>query len=494
VSDLLVAIDQGTTSTRAIAFDREGRPLRTVRRELPQEFPRPGWVEHDPLRIRDDAIAVCREVVDAVGGSARVAAIGITNQRETTVVWDRRTGRPVHPAIVWQDRRTADRCRALREDGHEALVRSRTGLLLDPYFSATKLAWILDEVDGAREVAARGDLAFGTIDSWVLWCLTGGAVHATDVSNASRTMLLDIDRQAWDPQLLELFDVPASVLPEVRDSAGDFGETSPELFGAAIPIRGIAGDQQAATFGQAAFEAGAMKCTYGTGAFALLNTGSRRVDSKNRLLTTIAWRLAGETTYAIEGSIFVAGAAIQWLRDGLRIIEEAAETEALASSVPDTGGVVLVPAFVGLGAPYWDADARGALVGLTRDTGRAEIARAALESIAYQTRDLLDAMAADGARPPTALRVDGGLTANEWAMQFLSDVVAVPVERPAVTETTALGAAGLAALGSGFYDSSAEIAAMWRLDRRWVPSRDEPAREALYGAWKRAVERVLTRD
>lgn len=491
--DLLVALDQGTTSTRAIAFDCEGRSVAVARRELPQSFPRPGWVEHDPGRIRDDVIAVCREVIDACGGDPGiVTAIGITNQRETTVVWDRTTGRPIHPAIVWQDRRTADTCRRLRAEGREPLIQERTGLLLDPYFSATKLAWILDHVDGARAAATRGDLAFGTIDTWALWCLTGGAVHATDPSNASRTMLFDIDAQSWDPELLDLFQVPAQVLPEVRDSAGDFGVTEANLFGVPIPIRGVIGDQQAATFGQAAFEPGMMKCTYGTGAFALLNTGKRRLSSRNRLLTTIAWRISGETTYALEGSIFVAGAAVQWLRDGLGIIDSAAQTGDLAAAIDDTGGVYLVPAFVGLGAPYWDADARGALIGLTRATGREAIARAALEAVAYQTRELLDAMQADGASPPSALRVDGGLTRNGWAMQFLSDLLDIRVERPAVTETTALGAASLAGLASGVFGSLDEIAATWRLDTSWKPAMEESRRADLFAGWKRAVKRVLS--
>ena len=492
MSDVLVAIDQGTTSTRAIAFGLDGRLRAAVQRELPQGFPRPGWVEHDPGTIRDDVIACAREVVDEVGGTGSIVAIGITNQRETTVVWDRSTGTPIHPAIVWQDRRTADRCRDLREAGHEDLVRRRTGLLLDPYFSATKVGWILDEVDGARARAERGELAFGTIDSWVLWCLTGE--HATDATNASRTMLFDIESGGWDEELLDLFDVPRALLPEVRDCASDFGETAPDLFGAPIPVRGIAGDQQAATFGQAVFEPGLMKCTYGTGAFALLNTGSRRVESENRLLTTIAWRLDGQTTYALEGSIFVAGAAIQWLRDGLGIIEDAAQTEDLARSIEDTGGVYLVPAFVGLGAPYWDAGARGAAMGLTRDSGRAELARAALEAVAYQTRELLEAMEADGAVRPTALRVDGGLTANDWAMQFLADQLGLEVDRPLVAETTAVGAAALAGLASGVYASLDEIAGLRRPAGSWSPAMDETRRAALYEGWLEAVGRVLTVD
>ena len=490
-SRYLLAIDQGTTSSRAILFESSGRPLGVAQRELPQSFPRPGWVEHDPERIWEDTLRVCRDALaKAEVAASEVAALGITNQRETTVVWERATGRPIHPAIVWQDRRTAEACRALRERGLEPTVQQRTGLLLDPYFSATKLAWILDHVDGARTAAERGDLVFGTIDTWILWHLTGGRVHATDASNASRTMLFDIERQCWDEELLGIFRVPAAVLPEVRDSAGPFGETGPELLGASIPITGVAGDQQAATFGQAAFESGMMKSTYGTGCFALLNTGDRRIESHNRLLTTIAWRIDGRTTYALEGSIFIAGAAVQWLRDKLGIIDHAADTERLARSVDDTGGVYLVPAFVGLGAPYWDAEARGALLGLTRDTGTAEIARATLEAVAYQTRDLLDSMRADGAAPPVALRVDGGLVANEWAMQFLSDILAVPVERPVVTETTALGAASLAGLASGVFASTEEIAT-WNLDRSWEPAMDADRREALYAGWKKAVSRVL---
>jgi glycerol kinase len=482
---MLLALDQGTTSTRAIAYDGSLRALHVARRELPQRFPRPGWVEHDPIHIRDDAVAVLREAIEAVDDGARsVAAIGITNQRETVVVWERATGRPIHPAVVWQDRRTADQCRSLREAGHEDLVRRRTGLVLDPYFSATKIAWILDSVSDAREAATRGELAFGTVDTWLLWCLTGGAVHATDVSNASRTALFDIDRMRWDPELLELFGIPETVLPEVRDSAGDFGHTAPDLLGTAVPLRAVAGDQQAALFGQAAFSPGAVKCTFGTGAFALLNTGAERLHSQNRLLATVAWRIGGATTYALEGSIFTAGATIQWLRDGLGVIGEASETETLAASVDDTG--------VGLGAPHWDADARGAIVGLTRDTGRASIARAGLEAVAYQTRQLLEAMRADGAQPPLSLRVDGGFARNDWAMQFLADLVAVPVERPASVETTAIGAASLAGLAGGVFGSLEEIAAAWRPERAWRPSMDESRRSSLYEGWKRAVRRVLS--
>lgn len=474
-------------------FGHDGRPAAAVQRELPQSFPRSGWVEHDPERIWEDTLACCREALArADAGPGAVAAVGITNQRETTLLWERSTGRPIHPAIVWQDRRTADRCRELRESGVEEMVRARTGLLVDPYFSASKLAWILDDVDGAREAAERGELAFGTVDAWLLWRLTGGAVHATDATNASRTLLFDIHRQAWDEELLVLFDVPASVLPEVRDSSGVLAETDPALFGRPIPIAGVAGDQQAATFGQVAFEPGALKSTYGTGCFALLNTGSEPVRSEHRLLTTVAWRIDGRVTYALEGSIFVAGAAIQWLRDGLGLIEEAAESEGLAAGLTDTGGVYLVPAFVGLGAPYWDAEARGAILGLTRDTTHAHLVRAALEAVAYQTRDLMEAMAADGAAPPVALRADGGLARNGWAMQFLSDVLDVPVEVPEVTETTALGAAYLAGLAVGFWESQEELVRRWKAARRWVPAMPAERRERLYAGWREAVERVLT--
>lgn len=487
-TDTLLAIDQGTTSTRAIAYAPDASQLAVEQRELPQGYPRPGWVEHDPGRIRDDSIAVTRAVLDRLDSPPR--AIGITNQRETTVVWDRATGEPIHPAIVWQDRRTADRCRELREEGREPLVRERTGLLLDPYFSGTKLAWILDTVDGAREAAERGDLAFGTIDTWLLWCLTGGRVHATDASNASRTLLFDIHAGVWDDELLELFGVPRALLPEVRDSAGDFGETDPDVVGAAIPIQGVAGDQQAASVGQAVFAPGDMKCTYGTGAFALMNTGDRVVESAHRLLSTVAWRLEGRLTYALEGSIFMAGATVQWLRDALGIIETAAETEDLARSIDSTGGVYLVPAFVGLGAPHWDAGARGAIVGLTRDAGRAHVARAALEAVAYQTRELLEAMEGDGGPTPPALRVDGGLSRNGWAMQFLADTLGIPVERPLVVETTALGAAFLAGLGAGVYADFDEIAGVWRRDARWEPAMPDADRSALFEGWNRAVARV----
>lgn len=488
---LILAIDQGTTSSRAIVFDLLGRPVARAQKELPQIFPKPGWVEHDAECIWRDTVEVCGEVLSKVDLPS-IDCIGITNQRETTVIWNRKTGIPIANAIVWQDRRTAALCDQLRSEGQEDVHR-RTGLLLDPYFSATKIAWLLDTITGARAAADRGELAFGTIDCFLLWRLTGGKVHASDVSNAARTMLFDISKQCWDEELLRLFRIPASLLPEVRDSSGAFGETLPTLFGRAIPITGIAGDQQAATFGQAAFDEGAAKSTYGTGCFLLRNTGSKPVFSKNRLLTTIAWRIGGATTYAVEGAIFMAGAAVQWLRDGLKIIPNAAASEALAAGISDSGGVYVVPAFTGLGAPYWDPEARGAILGLTRASGAAEIARATLESISYQSRDLLEAMTADGAAPLTALRVDGGLVANNWSMQNLSDILGVPVERPVVTETTALGASYLAGLATGAFSSMAEIAKVWRCERRFLPEMAKNSRESAYSGWKEAVARVLTR-
>ena len=493
-SSRILAIDQGTTSTRAVLVDGRGRPRATAQRELPQSYPGPGRVEHDPVRIWEDTRWACREAVRRSDvGPEDVAAVGITNQRETTVLWERSTGRPVHPALVWQDRRTAETCRRLREEGHEPEVRRRTGLLLDPYFSATKLAWLLDEVDGAREAAGRGELAFGTVDSWLLWNLTGGRAHRTDATNASRTMLYDIHRGCWDDDLLELFGVPRSVLPEVLDSSAPFGETDPELLGRRIPVTGVAGDQHAATFGQTAFEPGATKATYGTGAFLLLNTGASAPEPEHRLLTTVAWQRDGETTYAVEGSIFSAGSAVQWLRDELGLIDEAGETEALAARARAEDGTYLVPAFTGLGAPHWDADARAAIVGLSRDTGAAEIARATLASVAYQTRDLMDAMADEAALRPERLRVDGGLSRNGWAMGFLSDILDMPVERPSVTETTALGAAYLAGLQAGFFSDTDELREHWTLDARWEPAVDAGRREELMEGWRRAVERVLTR-
>ena len=491
--DLVLAIDQGTTSSRTMLFDRQGRPRGSAQIELPQRYPQPGWVEHDPRRIWRDTLASIEGALRrARAGIERVAAIGITNQRETTRLWDRGTGRPVHAAIVWQDRRTAERCEALAAKGLGDLVSRRTGLLIDPYFSATKLAWLLDNVAGARAAAEAGRLAFGTVDSWLLWNLSGGRVHATDASNAARTMLYDIHRQRWDPELLHALDIPASLLPEVRDSSGEFGTTDPGLLGRAVPIAGIAGDQQAATFGQAAFAPGMIKSTYGTGCFVVLNTGSAAQASRHRLLTTVAWRLGAEATYALEGSIFVAGAAVQWLRDGLKAVRSAAESEAIARRVKDPGGVYLVPAFTGLGAPYWDAHARGAILGLTRDTTREQIVRAGLDAVCYQTRDLMHAMAADGAAPPVTLRVDGGMVRNDWLMQRLADILGLPVERPQVTETTALGAAYLAGLATGFYPSLDAIARQWRRDRAFQPKLSRDARDALHAGWRQAVSRILT--
>ena len=490
-SGFVLAIDQGTTSTRAIVFDRDGVPKAVARREFPQHYPADGWVEHDLEDIWRDTVTVLREAVAQAGlQPTDIAAIGITNQRETTALWDRRTGEPVHRAIVWQDRRTADHCRRLIADGARPLVRERTGLLIDAYFSATKLAWLLEHVPGARERAERGELAFGTIDSFLLHRLTGGAVHATDATNASRTMLFDIRRQAWDEELLRLFGVPRAVLPEVLDSSAEFGATTADLLGRPIPIAGIAGDQQAAMFGQACFEPGMVKSTYGTGCFALLNTGDQPVDSRANLLSTVACRLDGKTTYALEGSIFIAGAAIKWLRDGLGIITHASQTDDLATRVPDSHGVYLVPAFVGLGAPHWQPDARAAITGLTLDAGPAHIARAALEAVAFQTRDLLEAMNADWPQPLKALRVDGGMAANDWLCQFLADTLDTVVERPAVIETTALGAAALAGLKVGVVPDRAALAAAWNCERRFEPRMDAEKRARLYAGWLDAVERV----
>jgi len=487
----ILAIDQGTTSSRAIVFDRGGRPVASAQRELRQHYPADGWVEHDPEDIWRDTLAVCREALARAGLEASgVAAIGITNQRETTVLWERDGGRPLANAIVWQDRRTAEACRALVRDGAEPWVRERTGLLLDPYFSATKLAWLLERIPGARARAERGELCFGTVDGFLLYRLTGGRVHATDASNAARTLLLDLKTQRWDDELLRLFGIPAPLLPEVRDNDARFGETEPALFGGAIPIAGMAGDQQAAAFGQACFEPGMIKSTYGTGGFALMTLGDTPRLSEHRLLTTLAWRLGGKATFALEGSIFVAGAAVQWLRDGLGLIPDTPASEDHARRVDDTGGVYLVPAFTGLGAPYWDPDARGALIGLTRDTGASHVVRAALEAVCYQTRDLMEAMAADAGRMPAALRVDGGMVGNDWLMQFLADTLDLPVERPAVTETTALGAARLAGLGVGLYDSTDSLAAGWRCARRFEPGMKRDKRDRLYAGWTAAVARV----
>ena len=488
----LLAIDQGTTSTRAIIFNERGQRVAVAQQEFAQSFPNDGWVEHDPELIWQTTLDVCREVLslDDINAS-KVRAIGITNQRETTLVWDKTTGKPIYPAIVWQDRRTADTCENLRDQGFEALISERTGLLLDPYFSATKLAWILDNVPHARELAERGDLKFGTVDSFLLWRLTGG-IHKTDATNASRTMLFDIHRQCWDEELLLLFNIPKKMLPEVMDSSDDFGVTDAALFGRSIPIAAIAGDQQAALVGQACLEPGMVKSTYGTGCFMIQNTGVHPVSSTNRLLTTVAYRINGQPSYAIEGSIFVAGAAIQWLRDGIKLISNADETEALAQATELHNGVYLVPAFTGLGAPYWDPKARGAILGLTRDTGIKEIVTAGLQAVCYQTRDLLEAMAHDTAKPLTTLRVDGGMVGNSWLMQFLADILGLTVERPAVTETTALGVAYLAGLKVGLFKDLSEISALWQQERSFEPKLDWEIRQKLYSGWSDAVQRVRT--
>jgi glycerol kinase len=493
MSELILAIDQGTTSTRAIVFDTGGTPRIAAQKEFAQHFPREGWVEHDPNEIWDTTLAVCREALEGIRSAhdGRVACIGITNQRETTVVWDRETGEPICNAIVWQDRRTASACAAFKAEGAEADITKRTGLLLDPYFSATKIAWILDHVDGARAAAEQGRLAFGTTDCFLLWRLTGGRVHATDATNASRTLLFNIHAQDWDATLLERFNIPASLLPEVRDCAGSFGFTDSGILGSSIPITGIAGDQHAALVGQACFSPGMVKSTYGTGCFVLLNTGQTATTSNNRLLTTLAYRLGGKTTYALEGSIFIAGAAVQWLRDRLGVIDAAAQTEALASGLDTNRGVYLVPAFTGLGAPHWNPEARGALFGLTRDTGTAELARAALESVAYQTLDLLQAMREDAGVELAAIRVDGGMAANSWLMQFLADVTGLRVDRPRVTETTALGAAYLAGYGAGLFDSLESVSARWQLDARFEARMDAQLRERLVRGWHSAIGRVI---
>ena len=491
MSDYLLAIDQGTTSTRAIIFAASGGAVASAQQEFTQHFPRDGWVEHAAEDLWRSTLAVCRQALADSGLRATdIRAVGITNQRETTLVWDAATGEAIHPAIVWQDRRTADHCAQLKAAGHEAEVAARTGLLIDPYFSATKLRWILDNVPGARERAARGELRFGTVDSFLLWRLTGGRVHRTDASNAARTLLFNIHTQRWDEELLALFDIPAALLPEVLDCAAEFGELDPQWLGAPLPVLGMAGDQQAALIGQACFQPGMVKSTYGTGCFLIQNTGAEPLLSRNRLLTTVAYRLNGETTYAVEGSIFVAGAALQWLRDGLQLIEHAHESEALALQAGDSNGVYLVPAFTGLGAPYWDPQARGAIFGLTRNTGIKEIVTAGLQAVCYQTRDLIEAMAQDGAAPLSALRVDGGMVGNNWLVQCLADVLGVPVERPQINETTALGAAYLAGLRAGVYADLEEIAGHWRCQQRFEPRMDEARRERLYGGWLDAVRRV----
>jgi glycerol kinase len=487
----VLALDQGTTSSRAIVFDRSGRIVSQSGREFRQIFPRAGWVEHDPEDIWNSQHETAREAMRMAGiGAGDVAAVGITNQRETVVVWERATGMPVCNAIVWQDRRTAPMCDDLKARGLEDMFRERTGLLLDPYFSGTKLRWILDNVPDARERAERGDLLFGTVDTYLIWRLTGGRAHVTDVSNASRTLLFNIHTLVWDPELLAALGVPAEMLPEVRSSSEVYGEIELGLLGGAIPVAGAAGDQQAATFGQACFAPGMVKNTYGTGCFLLMNTGERPVASRSGLLTTVGWRVGGRTTYCLEGSVFVAGAAVQYLRDSLGIIASAPESEALARSVESTGGVYFVPAFAGLGAPYWDPYARAAILGLTRGSGKAEIARAALEAVAFQTRDVVDAMAQDSGQPLGELRVDGGMVANDFLMQFQADVLGVPIVRPEVSETTALGAAYLAGLAVGYWQGEDDIARNWRAGETFTPHMDSAHAGRLYARWQAAVERV----
>ncbi|MFT6773267.1 MAG: glycerol kinase [Paracoccaceae bacterium] len=493
----ILAIDQGTTSTRAILFDKDMRVVATGQEEFPQHFPHSGWVEHDPSDLWSTTAATCREAMERAGiRAADIAAIGITNQRETTLVWDRATGRPIHNAIVWQDRRTARDCDALKAAGHEPMIAARTGLLLDPYFSGPKVAWILDHVEGARARAEAGELVFGTVDTWLIWNLTGGEAHVTDATNAARTMLFDIHKGAWDAEICELLRIPMAMLPEVKDCAADFGMTRADLFGAPIPILGVAGDQQAATLGQACFVPGMVKSTYGTGCFALINTGDQAVTSSNRLLTTIAYQLDGKRTYALEGSIFIAGAVVQWLRDGVKMIRHASETQGLADQADPESRLYLVPAFTGLGAPYWDPDCRGAMFGITRATGAPEIARAALESVGYQTRDLLEAMWRDwpgGGAGGAVLRVDGGMTESAWTMQFLSDMLGAPVDVPMVRETTALGAAWLAGMRAGIWPDAEGFAAKWALDRRFEPQMSAPDRASAYDGWKDAIARTLSR-
>lgn len=490
--DGIIAIDQGTTSSRAIVFELQGKIMATAQQEFPQHYPHSGWVEHDPQDLLDSTINTCRRAIRAAkAAGVHPSTIGITNQRETTVVWDRQTGEPVHNAVVWQDRRTAERCAALKAAGHEALIAERTGLLLDPYFSATKIAWILDNAPGARERANKGELAFGTVDTWLLWKLTGGRSHATDATNASRTLLFDIHRQCWDEELLGLFDIPLALMPEVRDSASDFGTTDADILGVALPVEGIAGDQHAAMVGQCCFRPGMIKSTYGTGCFALMNTGAEAVPSRNRLLTTTAYRINGEPTYALEGAIFIAGAAIQWLRDELGIIAHASQSEGLANDA-EAEGLYMVPAFTGLGAPWWDPNARGAIFGLTRNTGVPEFVHAALDSVCLQTGDLLEAMAGDSGAQQETLRVDGGMVANNWLLQRLADLTGLAVERPEIIETTALGAACLAGLQHGHYESLEDLGSQWALNRRFEPAISRSAREHIVEGWHDAVRRTLT--
>ena len=490
----VLAIDQGTTSSRAILFDKHHQVAAVEQEEFAQHLPRSGWVEHDPADLWSTTVVTCLEAVAGLGiNAADIAAIGITNQRETTIVWDRRSGEPVSNAIVWQDRRTAEHCQRLKAECHEPMISEKTGLLLDPYFSGTKIAWILDNVEGARAKAENGDLLFGTVDCYLIWRMTGGGVHATDATNAARTLLYNIHEGCWDDDLCRLIGVPQTMLPEVRDSAADFGSTQSDLFGSPIPILGVAGDQHAAMLGQACFRPGMMKTTYGTGAFALLNTGDTPVTSRNRLLTTIAYQLDGKVTYALEGSIFIAGAVVQWLRDGLKIIRNAAESQSLAETADAAQSVYLVPAFTGLGAPWWDAECRGAIYGLTRATGPAELAHAALESVGYQTRDLWEAMQGDWAIESqyAMLRVDGGMTASDWTMQFIADILGTPVDRPRMTETTALGAAWLAGRKAGVWPDAEDFADSWALETRFTPGMERVDADKRYEGWKQAVKRTL---
>ena len=494
MSDYIIAIDQGTSSSRVVIFDRSGQKVAVAQEEFPQIYPQPGWVEHDPEAIWSSVVSVVRRVMQEGGVAAdRLAALGITNQRETTLLWDRQSGQCLHNAIVWQDRRTADTCARLRAEGHEQAVMERTGLRLDPYFSATKLAWLLDNVEGARTLANQGRLAFGTIDTFLIWRLTEGRAHFTDATNASRTGLFNIHEQRWDHSLLELYSIPKSVLPEVRDCAADFGTTAKDVIGIAVPIRGVAGDQQAALIGQAGFAPGITKSTYGTGCFVIANTGSEPVASSNQLLTTVAYRLNGEVTYGLEGSLFVAGSALQWLRDGIKVIDSAPESQPIAERTGIVEHVHVVPAFAGLGAPYWDPGARGAILGLTRDSGVEEIVTATLQGIAYQTKDLALAMASDGIAP-SVLRVDGGMAANDWFLQFLADVLGVVVDRPVNVETTVTGAAFLAGVAGGLYESIQEVADVWERDRQFTPQMDGARRESLYAGWLDAVSRVRSTE
>ncbi|MCM2971581.1 glycerol kinase GlpK [Larsenimonas suaedae] len=491
MTSLMLAIDQGTTSSRAILFDKTGNIVSLAQEEFPQHFPEGGWVEHHPDDIWGSTLRTIKQAITNSGKTVHsIAGIGITNQRETTLVWDKNTGEPVYNAIVWQDRRTGDYCRSLKSQGHDEKIQSKTGLLIDPYFSATKLRWILENVDGARERAERGELLFGTVDTYLIWKLTGGREHRTDATNASRTCLFNIHEQCWDRDLLELFGIPASMLPEVMDSSDEFGRTDAQLLGASLMIAGVAGDQQAALIGQTCFEPGMVKSTYGTGCFMIMNTGERAEVSNNKLLTTVGYRLDGKVTYAMEGSIFIAGATVQWLRDGLKLFSNASETEHLARETNDGHGVYLVPAFTGLGAPHWDPQARGAIFGLTRNTGIAELVAAGLQSVCYQTRDLQECMNRDVTASTAALRVDGGMVSNNWVMQFLADILDVQVDRPTVLETTALGVSYLAGLKLGWYESLSDITSLWHKERSFYPQFSDDKRQSLYAGWLDAVSRV----